>query len=204
MRLPTAFPLRLAILALVGLLASAAEPRAQSTAAPEEGVLGSPDAPVTITEFSSLTCPHCAAFHKDTLPGLKERYIDTGKVKLVLRDFPLDETALRASMIAHCAGPDRYAQFVDVFFQQQATWARASDPIGALKQLARLGGLAPDKVDACLADQALENKVLQARLEAQQTYDISSTPTFVIDGKTYAGDRSVDEFAEIIDPLLTN
>lgn len=193
-------PLASAVLGLA-LLAAPATVRAQ--AAPELG-LGDPNAPVTITEFSSLTCPHCASFHTDTLPGLKERYIDTGKVRLVMRDFPLDETALKAAVIAHCAGPERYPRFVDVFFVQQRSWARAEDPIAALKQLAKLGGLGEAEVDACLADESLETQVLQSRLEAQQQYDIRSTPTFVIDGKTYAGNRSVDEFAAIIDPLLPN
>ena len=149
-----------------------------------------------------MTCPHCAAFHADTLPGLKARYIDTGKVRLVLRDFPLDQNALKAAMIAHCAGPERQPQFVEVFFAQQASWARAGDPVQALKQLAQLGGLGPAQVDACLADKALEDAVLQARLEGQEKYDIQSTPSFIIDGKTYAGDQSVDKFAAIIDPLL--
>ena len=140
-----------------------------------------------------MTCPHCAAFHAETLPELKARYIDTGKVRLVLRDFPLDQNALKAAMIAHCAGPERQPQFVEVFFAQQASWARADDPVQALKQLAQLGGLGPAEVDACLADKALEDAVLQARLDGQEKYDIRSTPSFIIDGKTYAGDQSVDE-----------
>ena len=168
----------------------------------QESAIGAPDAPVTMIEYSSLTCPHCAAFHTDTLPGLKERYIDTGKVRLVLRDFPLDEAALRAAMIAHCAGPERHARFVDVFFAQQQNWARAKDPVQALTQLAKLGGLGEAEVKACLADQELEKAVLQARLDGQQRFDIRSTPTFIIDGKAYPGNRSVEEFAEIIDPML--
>jgi protein-disulfide isomerase len=167
-----------------------------------EPALGDPAAPVTIIEYSSMTCPHCASFHANILPELKKRYIDTGKVRLVLRDFPLDQNALRASVIAHCAGPERQPQFVEVFFAQQQTWARASDPVQALKQLAQLGGLSADKVDACLADKALEEAVLQARLEGQEKYDIKSTPSFIIDGKTIAGAQSVEDFAVIIDPLV--
>jgi len=176
--------------------------RAQGSTTPLEASIGDPAAPVTMIEYSSLTCPHCAAFHKEVLPGLKERYFDTGKVRLVLRDFPLDESALRAAMIAHCAGPERYPAFVDVFFAQQQSWARASDPVAALKQLARLGGLGEAEIDACLADKKLEEAVLQARLQGQNQFDIQSTPTFIIDGKAYPGSRSVDEFAAIIDPLL--
>jgi protein-disulfide isomerase len=167
-----------------------------------EGIVGDPNAPVAVIEYSSLTCPHCATFHRETLPALKERYIDPGKVKLVLRDFPLDEVALKAAVIAHCAGPDRYSRFVDVFFHQQASWARAEDPVAALKQLAKLGGLGEEAVDACLADEAMEKAVLQSRLDGQQRYDIRSTPTFVIGDKTLAGARSIDEFAAAIDPLL--
>ena len=171
-------------------------------AAGEDAVLGSPDAPVTMIEYASLTCPHCAAFHNETLPELKERYIDTGQVKLVLRDFPLDRVALQASAIAHCAGPVRYAGFVDVMFRTQASWARAEDPVAALTDLARQGGLSADAVQACLADEALLDRIVATRLEAQEQYDIRQTPSFVIDGEVYAGDRGVDGFVEIIEPLL--
>jgi protein-disulfide isomerase len=195
MRLPF---LRLAVV----LLVLAVAPRLAHAVDLGEPAIGDPNAPVTIIEYSSLTCPHCAAFHANTLPELKKRYIDTGKVRLVLRDFPLDQMALKAAVIAHCAGPQRQPQFVEVFFAQQASWARAADPEKALRQLAQLGGLGADQIDACLADKALEEAVLQARLEGQEKFKIESTPSFIIDGKTYAGDQSADKFAELIDPLL--
>ena len=195
MRLPF---LRLAVV----LLVLAVAPRLALAIDLGEPAIGDANAPVTIIEYSSLTCPHCAAFHANTLPELKKRYIDTGKVRLVLRDFPLDQMALKAAVIAHCAGPQRQPQFVEVFYAQQASWARASDPEKALRQLAQLGGLGADQIDACLADKALEEAVLQARLEGQEKFKIESTPSFIIDGKTYAGDQSADKFAELIDPLL--
>ena len=167
-----------------------------------ESSIGDANAPVTIIEYSSLTCPHCAQLHAKTLPELKKRYLDTGKVRLVLRDFPLDQMALKAAVIAHCAGPERRPQFIDVFFAQQASWSRANDPVQALKQLAQLGGLSAAQADACLADKSLEDAVLQARLEGQQKFDISSTPTFIIGGKAYPGDQSIEQVAAIVDPLL--
>jgi protein-disulfide isomerase len=167
-----------------------------------EHAMGSADAPVTIIEYSSLTCPHCAAFQKETFPGLKAKYIDTGKVRFIARDFPLDQYALQAAVIAHCAGDDRYFTFVDALFATQDTWARAKDPTEALKQLARLGGLAPDALDACLADKSMADAVLQSELDAQKQYNVESTPTFIVNGKAYPGERSLDSFAEIIDPLL--
>jgi protein-disulfide isomerase len=169
-----------------------------------ESAIGDPAAPVTIIEYSSLTCPHCASFHTNTLPELKKRFIDTGKARLVLRDFPLDQSALAAAMIAHCAGPERRPQFLEVFFSQQESWAAASDPVRQLKQLAQLGGLGSAEIDACLADKELETAVLQVRLDGQQKYDIRSTPSFIIDGKTHAGDLGVERFAELIEPLLPN
>lgn len=187
--------------ALAGLAAvcGARAVRAQTTG---EQAIGAASAPVTMIEYSSLTCPHCAAFHSETLPSLKQRYIDTGKLRLVTRDFPLDQVALKAAMIAHCAGDGRYTTFIDAMFASQDRWARASDPVAALEQLALAGGLPRDKVRACLADKALEDRVLQARLDGQRQFDIRSTPTFVINGKAYPGNRTVDEFAAIIDPLL--
>jgi protein-disulfide isomerase len=173
-----------------------------SAAEPQEEAIGDPNAPVTIIEYASLTCPHCAHFQKEVLPQLKERYIATGKVRLVYRDFPLDQRALAASILAHCAGPERYFGFLDVLFQTQEGWARADDYLGALKQIGKLGGLTDAQMDACYADQDLTNRILQSRLDAQSQHEVNSTPTFIIGGKSYAGARDIDEFAGLIDPLL--
>lgn len=184
----------------LGLAASVV---AAAEAAPVgERALGDPAAKVTMIEWFSMTCPHCAAFHLKTLPELKQRYIDTGKVRLVVRDFPTDGVALKAHVLAHCGGPERYFQFLDAFLASQERWAAARDPIAGLKQIAKLGGLSDQQIDACLADQAMENAVLQARLDAQQKYDIRSTPSFLINGKVHSGNRSAEEFAKLLDPLL--
>ena len=193
------------IVAVIGLWTLVWLPLALSEGAaaePQERILGDPDAPVTIIEYASLTCPHCAQFHNEVLPALKERYIDPGKVRLIYRDFPLDQVALAAAALAHCAGPDRYFSMLDAMFETQSNWARENDPIAALKRLGKLGGLTEERMQACLNDQQLTDGILQTRLEGQNQYEIGSTPTFVIDGKTYSGSRDVEEFGELLDPLL--
>lgn len=176
--------------------------RTSSAATVAERTLGDPSAKVTVVEWFSMTCPHCAAFHLQTLPELKKRYVDTGKVRFVVRDFPTDAVALKAHVLAHCAGPDRYFAFVDALLQSQSRWASAKDPIAALKQIAKLGGLSDAQIDACLADRTMEDEVLKMRLDAQQKYDVRSTPSFLVNGKVHAGNRSPDEFAKLLDPLL--
>ena len=121
----------------------------------EEMVLGDPNAPVTIIEYSSLTCPHCASFHINTLPQVKERYIDTGEARLFYRDFPFDRASLLAAAIARCAGRERFFVFLDVLFRTQDAWSRDPDPAKALAKVGRLGGLSNEAIDACFADQAL-------------------------------------------------
>jgi protein-disulfide isomerase len=167
----------------------------------DEAVLGSAEAPITIIEYASMTCPHCAAFHRSALPALKEQYLATGKARLVYRDFPLDQLALQAAMVARCGGPERYFAF-DVIYGQQQRWARASDPIAALKQLVAIGGLPAAEIDACLADKALEETVLRSRLAGQNEHQVSSTPTFVVNGQKHVGLDDPNEWRRILDPLL--
>jgi protein-disulfide isomerase len=154
---------------------------------PDDRILGQPDAPVTIIEYASLTCPHCAHFTVDVLPKLKPKWIDTGKAKLVLRDYPLDEPALRAAMIARCAPADKFYAFADTFFQDQQQWVLAKDYKAALARLALLGGMTKAQFDACLADKSVEDKVLQSRLAATQQLGVNSTPTFFINGTKFDG-----------------
>jgi protein-disulfide isomerase len=168
-------------------------------------VLGDPAAPVTIYDYSSLTCPHCAAFHTQTLAELKKRYIDTGKAKLVYRDFPFDAAALQAAMIARCSPPERYYGFLDVLFRSQGTWSLSADPAKALGQTARLAGVGEEEFAACLANEDLSNGILQTRLEAQNEYGIRSTPTFVIvagdEQEIVTGNQPIEVFATVLDRL---
>ena len=167
-----------------------------------ERVLGKADAPVTIIEFASLTCPHCKDFEINTLPKLKAAYIDTGKVKFVYRDFPLDGRALLAAMVARCAPKDRYFAFLDALFRGQESWARAQDPIQALGQVAKLGGMSQTDFDACYKNQALFDAIKKDAVDAQSQYKIESTPTFIINGKKMEGAHTFESFEAALKPLL--
>nr|WP_207456395.1 DsbA family protein [Azospirillum sp. SYSU D00513] len=180
---------------------------AQAPAVPahalSERVLGKADAPVTIIDYSSMTCPHCATFHTDVLPKIKEKYIDTGKVKLVFRDFPLDRVALAASAMARCAPEERYFPLLDVLFKSQSQWARASDPTKALSQYGKLAGMQQATIDACIADQTLADGILKFRMQGTDEHKVQSTPTFVLnDGTKIEGAQSIETFSAAIDKLL--
>lgn len=161
-------------------------------------VMGPADAPVTIVEYASFTCGHCANFHTETLPALKERFIDTGMARLVFRDFPLDGLALRAGMLARCAEDEQYFSFIDALFASQRQWLMDPDPIAALGRISRMVGMSSEAVEACLADEALADRLLAMRLEAQDRYGIDSTPTFVINGEVIPGHLPIETFAELI------
>ncbi|MGH7059402.1 MAG: DsbA family protein [Stellaceae bacterium] len=167
----------------------------------DDRVLGKPNAPITIVEYASMSCPHCAHFTDEVLPELKKKWIDTGKVKLVLRDFPLDEVALKASMIARCAPPDRFYAFVDTMFATQEKWVGESDPQAALARLAKLGGMSQDEIDACLKNSALENKIVEGRLVASKDLDVNATPTFFINGTKFTGAPTEEAFDKALTGL---
>ena len=168
----------------------------------DDRILGNPNAPITIIEYASLTCPHCAHFQDDVLPEIKKQWIDTGKAKLVLRDFPLDEEALRAAMIARCAPPDRYYAFVDTFFGAQSKWVGAHDYREALARLARLGGMSKEEFDSCLKNKRLEDSIVESRFVASKELDVNSTPTFFINGTKYTGAPTVQDFATNLQAAL--
>jgi protein-disulfide isomerase len=188
--------------------ASAAGPQpspadAQSLLAAHQNdrILGNPAAPITIIEYASMTCPHCAHFNDDVLPDVKKKWIDTGKVKLVLRDFPLDDEAVHASMIARCAPPDRFYAYVDTFFADQAKWVEAPDYQAELTRLAELGGMSKAQIDKCLNDKALENQVLASRLAAANQLGVNATPTFFINGTKFTGEPTVAKFDQLLSSM---
>ncbi|RFC68831.1 MULTISPECIES: DsbA family protein [Mesorhizobium] len=166
-----------------------------------EMVLGKADAPVTIVEYASMTCPHCAHFHETTLPTLTSKYIDTGKVRLVFREFPFDPRAEGAFMLARCS-KDKYFQMVSVLFQQQQNWAAVDNAKDALLQLAKLAGFSQQTFEACLTDQKLLEDIRAVRERASKDFGVDSTPTFFINGSKYPGAMSIEEMSAIIDPLL--
>ena len=155
-------------------------------------VLGDPNAPITMIEYASFTCPHCAHFHTQILPEVKKKWIDTGKVKLVYRDFPLDQVAAKAAQIAECAGKDRYFGVVDLIFRGQQQWAAAQDPIAELSKPLRIAGLGDAEIKACLANDAKANEVV-ADFRGGEAIGVNSTPSLFINGTLYKGARSVEE-----------
>ena len=167
----------------------------------DDRILGNPEAPITIVEYASLTCPHCAHFANDVLPEIRKEWIDTGKAKLVLRDFPTDQAALPAAMIARCAPPERYYAFVETFFAAQEKWARASDYRGALAQLAKFGGMGKGEFDACLKNTELENRIVKERLIATTELQVDVTPTFFVNGNKFTGAPTVEGFKKILSSL---
>jgi len=165
-------------------------------------VLGNPNAPVTVIEYASMTCSHCASFHTGTLPQLKEQYIDTGKVKFIMREFPLDNLAGAASMLARCVDDDKFYPFVDMLFEKQEQWARADDPVKELRQVSKLAGFTEERFNQCVTDQDALEYIQQVRAEGDQKYDIRATPTLIINGQKLEGAQPIERLQAVIDPLL--
>ncbi len=167
----------------------------------QDRVLGKSDAPITIVEYASLSCSHCARFATEVLPKLREKWIDAGKVRLILRDFPLDEPALRAAMVVRCAPPERFYPLVETLFETQDKWVVAKDVRAALERIARLAGIGKKEFEACATDKALEDQAAQSRLTAAQLLGVASTPTFFINGKKFDGVPTFEAFDQLLSGL---
>jgi protein-disulfide isomerase len=158
-------------------------------------VIGNADAPVTIVEYASMTCPHCAQFQMVIFPQLKAKYIDTGKAKYMLREFPLDNLAVGAFMLARCAGDDRYYPMVDGLFDTQETWAvTGPEAKDKLLLIARQAGFSKERFDQCLGDKELFNKIVDTRSRGHDRFAVDSTPTFFVNGKRMKGDHQLKDF----------
>ena len=157
--------------------------------------LGKEDAPNTIVEYASMTCPHCAQFHKVVLPDLQKKYIDTGQARLILREFPLDGLAVAAFMLARCAGPDRYYPMVNALFDTQETWAvPGADGKEKLLLIAKQAGFSKEKFDQCVADKELFQKIVDVRTRANEEFGVDSTPSFFVNGKRLTGEHTLQDF----------
>jgi protein-disulfide isomerase len=167
---------------------------------PDDVVLGKSDAPITVFEYASLTCPHCADFSTKTFPQVKKDWIDAGKVRWVYRDFPFDPVALKAHVIAHCGGPDKFYGFLDVFYEQQRNWYKPNpdEAVVALSQLTKFGGVSEAQVKACLSDTKLSTLVVTNRKSGDDN-GVDSTPTFFINGSKSTGFKEYAEFQKLLE-----
>jgi len=167
-----------------------------------ERSLGSDTAPVTIVQYSSLTCPHCATFHQATWPLIKSTYVDTGKARLVYRDFPIDSVSLAGASLARCAGAARFFEAIDILFRNQSAWSSAGDPRTAMKQALAPLGMTTGQMDSCLASTDLQNGILQVKQDGQSRDGVTAVPTFVINGRKLVGALSYTSFDEVIKSFL--
>lgn len=168
-----------------------------------ELTLGPAEAKVVVVEYASMTCGHCARFHKTVFPQLKEKYIDTNKIRFIMREFPLDNLAAAASMLARCSGDEKAFPLIGVLFDKQADWAFVkTNPVPALMEIAKQVGFTQESFEACLKDDALLKKILAQRERAANVLGVNSTPTFFVNGTKIAGEVSLETFSKAIDPLL--
>ncbi|MCC7253235.1 DsbA family protein [Hyphomicrobium sp.] len=167
-------------------------------------VLGPENAKVTIVEYASMTCGHCKHFHDATFPELKKKYIDTGKIRFVFREFPLDARAFAASMLARCAGStEKSLALVDALFDTQDQWAFVKEnPTPKLFEIAKQAGFTQESFDKCLTDQKLLDQITASHTRAAETFGVNATPSFFINGKRLQGSPVIEEFDKMIEPLL--
>jgi protein-disulfide isomerase len=165
-------------------------------------VLGADDAPVTVVEYASMSCSHCASFHKNTWKAFKEKYVDTGKVRFIFREFPLNTPAYAVAMVARCAPADKYHDVIDLYFQEQDEWLKPGDMYQALLDRAKPFGFTKETFDACLSNQALVDGLNEIRAKAGEQFGVSATPTFFINGVRESGALTLEQMEERIEPLL--
>jgi protein-disulfide isomerase len=192
-------PLRL----IAEAMAQSASDVAKPVSLPEMA-LGPANASVTITEYASMTCPHCAAFNETVFPKIKAQYIDPGKVRYVFREFPLDIKAAAGSMLARCIAKDdsgKYFAVIDMLFKQQNDWVM-KNTTETLTRIGKQAGLSQQAVEDCLKDQALLDKIAADQKFANEVLKVNSTPTFFINGEMIKGETSFEEFEKRIKPLL--
>ncbi len=161
-------------------------------------VEGSPDAKVTVVEYASATCPHCATFHKEVYPTLKSEFIDTGKVRFIAREFPLDDLALAAFMVARCVPDDKYFAMLSMLYENQKTWA-SQNARDELLKLAKLAGLSEADFDKCLKNEELAKGILEIRKDGSEKYGVDATPTIYVNGKKLEGERDLESLRKAIE-----
>lgn len=168
----------------------------------KDHVIGSPDAKITIIEYASLTCPHCANFHVNTFKKFKTNYIDTGKVRFIYRNFHLDQLAFAGAMLAQCAPDDQYFPIVDLIFSNQDQWIRAEKQFASMVSILKLVGYSDEKVSECFAQKQTISDMLDDRKYASEELDVNSTPTLFVNGEKFEASWTYDAFAASIDKLL--
>jgi protein-disulfide isomerase len=166
-----------------------------------EMAIGDANAPITVIEYASMTCPHCAHFSEATFPELKKRYIDTGKVRFLFREFPLDRLALAGFILARCAGPDKYFPLIETLFAQQRDWV-VDRPLQPMYAIAKQAGVSQQAFEACLDNRQLIDGIEKVRSQASDKFGVNSTPTFFINGKRMAGALSIEEMEKEFTPYL--
>ena len=168
----------------------------------ESKSFGDENAKVKVVEFASLTCGHCAKFHNEVMPILKEKYIEKGLIHFTYNDFPLDKFALKASIIARCAGNEKFFKFLDVFYKKQKDWTRTKDPFKSLLKIAKFGGLKDEELKVCIGNKSIEDGILKQRLNSSKKYDIKATPTLYLNGEKYNGDLTIEALESKIKSML--
>ena len=168
----------------------------------EEFFLGNKNAKIVVIEYASMTCIHCATFHKQVYPKIKKNYIDTNKIKFIFRDFPLDKQALFASVLAKCAPKDKYFNFVKLILTNQEKWISNDDTfMNKLRNIGKLAGLNENKINSCFKDEKIVNNIIRTRSIGEEKYNINSTPSLIINEKKYSA-MSYENFEKIIENLI--